>query len=141
MKHFQHNFPASEANCWHRNRQEQDRPYSCSGADETCPNSAGDAPSSKQRLLSNGYDFTHFESYFAEHRKMKQEEERYVLRKRMKQRTSSSKDDFAGTSPDCPDNDTDIADYPEGLYIIPLSLWCLYHVIIAIYYHYDNHAA
>lgn len=37
---------------------------------------------SKQQTLSNGYDFTHFESYFAEHRKLKEEEERYVLRKR-----------------------------------------------------------
>lgn len=51
---------------------------------------------------------------------MKQEEERYVLRKRMKQRSSSSKDDFAGVLLDCPDNDTDITDYPEGL-LIPLS--------------------
>lgn len=119
-----------------RNRQEQDRPYSCSsGADETRPDSAGDAPpSSKQRLLSNGYDFTHFESYFAEHRKMKQEEERYVLRKRMKQRNSSSKDDFAGTSPECHDNDTDVADYPEAedsstgdhVYVeVPAAIWCL----------------
>lgn len=79
---------------------------------------ADNSESKQQRLLSNGYDFTHFESYFAEHRKMKQEEELYVLRKRgMKQhRNSCSKEELVdrGSPQGGLDDDPDITSYVAG---------------------------
>lgn len=85
--------------------------------DSTDTTSAAESSASKQqRLLSNGYDFTHFESYFAEHRKMKQEEELYVLRKRgMKQhRNSCSKEECVEGSQGGLEDEPDISSFVAG---------------------------